>query len=216
MTAAILERIKEAVVLGEKEEVRELTRKAVAEGVKPLSIIDEALIPGIKLVGDKFSEGEYFLPDLIVGGSTVQAAMEIVEPILRDQKQTRETLGTIVMGTVKGDIHDIGKKIVGLLLRANGFEVYDLGVSVATEDIIEKVKETNANIVGVSALLSTTLLKQKEVIELLEEAGIRDKVKVMVGGAPVTKAWAERIGADAYAHDAITAVSEAKRLVGKE
>jgi corrinoid protein of di/trimethylamine methyltransferase len=167
------------------------------------------------IVGQKFSDGEYFLPDLIIAAEGMKMAMELLEPELRARQQTLETAGVVVIGTVKGDIHEIGKSLVATMLSANGFTVYDLGVDVPKEAFIAKIKETGANILGMSALLTTTMTQQREVIKALEEAGLRAQVKVMVGGAPVTKGWAEEIGADDYAEDAMGAVQKAKKLVSQ-
>ena len=170
-------------------------------------------MPGMNVVGDKFSSGEYFLPDLIIAADGMQRAMELLEPELKARQQSLESAGTIVLGTVKGDIHEIGKSLVGTMLSANGFKVIDLGVDVPTETFISKVKETDANLLGLSALLTTTMTLQREIIEALTEAGIRNKVKVMVGGAPVTRNWADEIKADGYAEDAMGAVQVARQLV---
>lgn len=169
-------------------------------------------MPGMNAVGDKFSCGEYFLPDLIIAADGMRSAMELLEPELRARQQVLESPGTVVLGTVAGDIHEIGKSLVGTMLSANGFKVHDLGVNVPTSNFIQKVKETNATIVGLSALLTTTMTVQREIIQELTEAGLRNQVKVMVGGAPVTRSWAEEIGADGYAEDALGAVQLARKL----
>jgi corrinoid protein of di/trimethylamine methyltransferase len=179
-----------------------------------LTIIREGLMPGMNTVGEYFGRGDYFLPDLIIAADGMKRAMELLEPELRLRQQALETPGTVVIGTVKGDIHEIGKSLVATMLSANGFKVYDLGVDVPTAAIVAKVKETGANLVGLSALLTTTMTMQREVIKALTAEGLRGQVKVMVGGAPVTKGWAEEIGADGYAEDAMGAVALAKRLAG--
>jgi corrinoid protein of di/trimethylamine methyltransferase len=212
-TNEILAQISGAVVEGDPDLTVELTRKALEEGIGPLTIIDEGLIPGMDIVGQKFSDGEYFLPNLIISAEGMKNSMEILEPRLRELQQTRTTLGKVVIGTVQGDIHEIGKSLVGTMLSANGFTVYDLGVDVAVEDFVAKVKETGANLVGLSALLTTTMEVQRDVMDALKREGLRDQVKVLVGGAPVTRGWAEEIGADGYAEDAIGAVEIAKKLV---
>jgi corrinoid protein of di/trimethylamine methyltransferase len=180
-----------------------------------MAIIRQGLMPGMDVVGEKFSSGEYFLPDLIIAADGMQQAMELLEPKLQANQQTLEVAGTVVLGTVKGDIHEIGKSLVGTMLSANGFKVHDLGVDVPTEKFVAVVKETGANLVGLSALLTTTMTVQGQVIEALNEAGVRAQVKVMVGGAPVTRSWAEEIGADGYAEDAMGAVAMARNLVDK-
>lgn len=171
-------------------------------------------MPGMNIVGDFFAKGDYFLPDLIIAADGMKRAMELLEPELRARQQAIETPGVVVIGTVKGDIHEIGKSLVATMLSANGFKVHDLGVDVPIATFIDKIRETNANLLGLSALLTTTMTMQREVIKQLVNAGLRDQVKVMVGGAPVTRSWAEEIGADGYAEDAMGAVTLAKRLAG--
>jgi len=202
-----------SLVDGDPEATEALTRQALENGLEPMSIIKEGLMPGMNSVGEKFSCGEYFLPDLIIAADGMQKAMNLLEPELRARRQSVESPGTVVLGTVKGDIHEIGKSLVATMLSANGFKVYDLGVNVPNENFIAKVKETNANIVGLSALLTTTMTAQREIINDLVNAGLRDKVKVIVGGAPVTHGWATEIGADGYAEDAMGAVQIARQLV---
>lgn len=215
MIPDIFQKLTESLVIGEPEATVEFTRQALAEGIEPMSIIQNGLMPGMNIVGEKFASGEYFLPDLIIAAEGMQRAMELLEPELRARQQALESAGTVVIGTVKGDIHEIGKSLVATMLSANGFKVFDLGVDVPTQKFIEKVQETQANILGLSALLTTTMTVQKEVISALQEAGLRNQVKVMVGGAPVTRKWASDIGADGFAEDAIGAVQVAKQLVGK-
>jgi corrinoid protein of di/trimethylamine methyltransferase len=214
MSAELLAKIIESIDEGDPELTVELTRQAVAEGIEPLVIIEEGLIPGMDIVGKKFAEGEYFLPNLIISASGMQDAMQLLEPVLRERHQVARSAGTVVIGTVRGDIHEIGKSLVATMLSVNGFKVHDLGVDVAIETFIAKIKETNANLLGLSALLTTTMTVQKEVIRALEAAGLRQQVKVMVGGAPVNASWAAEIGADGYAEDAIQAVALARQLCG--
>jgi len=209
----LFDRLAQAVVDGEPEDAEELAREALAQGLDPLACINEGLTAGIDRVGELFASGEYFLPDLIIGGEAMKAALAVLEPALAGDQQ-REVLGRVVLGTVEGDLHEIGKTLVGTMLTANGFSVTDLGTDRPATDFVAAVKETNANLVGASALLTTTMLQQQKIVEALEEAGLRDQVKVMVGGAPVTQSWADKIGADGYAEDAISAVALAKRLVG--
>lgn len=206
-------RLAQAVINGEPEVAEALAREALTHGLDPLACINEGLTPGINRVGELFASGEYFLPDLIIGGEAMKAALAVLEPALT-KGRGREVLGRVVLGTVEGDLHEIGKTLVGTMLTANGFQVTDIGIDRPAADFVAAVKETNANLVGASALLTTTMLQQQKIIEALEEAGLRDKVKVMVGGAPVTQSWADKIGADGYAEDAIAAVALAKRLVG--
>jgi corrinoid protein of di/trimethylamine methyltransferase len=212
MAEEIYNQLAQAVIEGEPEEAEELAKQALEQGADPLACINEGLMKGIKEVGDLFSKGEYYLPELIIGADAMKAALDVLEPALMGN-QKREVVGNVVLGTVAGDLHEIGKTLVGTMLTANGFRVYDIGVDKKPEEFIAAIKETNAEIVGASALLTTTMLQQEKLIQALEEAGIRDQVKVMIGGAPVTEEYAKKIGADGYAEDAISAVNIAFRLV---
>jgi len=212
MTEDILTEITRSLVACEPDRTAELTEKALEEGTEPLAVINQGLVPGMEAVGEKFQAGEYFLPQMVIAANAMQQAMDLLEPELHARQQVSESAGTMVIGTVKGDIHEIGKSLVATMMSANGFRVYDVGVDVSAEAFIDKVKETDANLLGLSALLTTTMTAQREVVQALEEAGIRDRVKVMVGGAPVTQEWAESIGADGYAEDVIGAVALGKRL----
>jgi len=215
MSDELFTKLTNSLIDGDPDAAASLTQQALAAGLEPMAIIRQGLMPGMDIVGQKFSDGEYFLPDLIIAAEGMKMAMALLEPELRARKQSLETAGVVVIGTVKGDIHEIGKSLVATMLSANGFTVYDLGVDVPKEAFIAKIQETGANILGMSALLTTTMTQQREVIKSLEEAGLRAKVKVMVGGAPVTKSWAEEIGADDYAEDAMGAVQKAKKLVSQ-
>jgi corrinoid protein of di/trimethylamine methyltransferase len=208
-------KLAQAVIDGEPEDAEELARQALDQGLDPLTCINEGLTPGIDRVGDLFASEEYFLPDLIIGGEAMKAALAVLEPALTGN-QEREVLGRVVLGTVEGDLHEIGKTLVGTMLAANGFHVTDIGIDKPAAEFVAAVKETNATLVGASALLTTTVPEQQKIIEALEEAGLRDEVKVMVGGAPVTQSWADDIGADGYAENAIAAVAVAKKLVGAQ
>jgi corrinoid protein of di/trimethylamine methyltransferase len=212
MTEELFTKLAQAVIDGESEDAEALAKQALAEGVDALACINQGLMPGIQKVGELFSQGDYFLPELIIGADTMKAALDILEPALVGG-QEREVVGRVVLGTVAGDLHEIGKTLVGTMLTANGFLVTDIGIDKKPEEFVAAVKEANADIVGASALLTTTMLQQKKLIEALKEAGLRDQVKVMVGGAPVTEAYAKEIGADGYAEDAISAVDMAFRLV---
>ncbi len=213
MSQELLDRLTQAVVDGEPEDAEELARQALAQGLDPMACINEGLTPGMDRVGELFASGEYFLPDLIIGGEAMKMALAILEPALTGG-QERAVLGQVVLGTVEGDLHEIGKTLVGTMLTANGFRVTDIGVDKSVADFVAAVRESGATLVGASALLTTTMLQQQRLVEALEEAGLRDQVKVMVGGAPVTQSWADKIGADGYAEDAISAVALAKKLVG--
>ncbi len=207
------DKLAQAVIDGEGEIVIETAKAARAAGLDPLACINNGLTEGMNRVGDLFSSGEYYLPDLIISGDTMKAAMEVLEPAL-SENQEREVLGKVVIGTVKGDLHEIGKTLVATLLSANGFQVIDIGIDKSPADFLNAAIEADADIVGASALLTTTMVVQEQIIEALEDAGLRDKVKVMVGGAPVNQSWADQIGADAYGEDAISAVTITKKLMG--
>ncbi len=212
MSDELLQKLYQTVIDGEKESAIALAEQALEQGVDPLSCINEGLTKGIQKVGEMFNDGEYYLPQLIMGAEAMKGAMAILEPALvGDQK--REVVGRVVVGTVEGDLHEIGKTLVGTMLTANGFQVTDIGVNNSSEEFIGAIRDANADIVGASALLTTTMVNQKKLIEDLEQAGLREKVKVMVGGAPVTERYAKEIGADGFAEDAISAVDMAFRLV---
>jgi corrinoid protein of di/trimethylamine methyltransferase len=214
MSEELYKQMAQAVIDGDDEEAATLAEEALAQGVDPLEAINQGYTAGMDTVGELFASGEYFLPDLILGGEAMKAALAVLEPALKAAGQERQVLGHVVLGTVKGDIHEIGKSLVGTMLSANGFEVYDLGIDIESEAFVAKAREYNADIVALSALLTTTMLRQREVIEHLAEAGVRDQVKVMVGGSPVTQGWADDIGADGFAEDAANAVVVARRLMG--
>jgi len=215
MPSELLQLMKQAIITGDPEMAKELSERALSEGLNPLEAINCGFVPGLKVVGEQFEQGEMFLPDLVLAGEAMKAVVAILEPEIEKAGAARETLGTVVLGTVKGDIHEIGKTLVGTMLSASGFKVIDLGVDVSSESFAMKAKETQADIVGVSALLTTTMTGQRNVIEALERLRLRPRVKVIVGGAPVTQSWANEIGADGYGKDALSAVALAKSLVGK-
>jgi corrinoid protein of di/trimethylamine methyltransferase len=212
MTGDYLSQITASMVDGDPELTVGKTKEALAGGMQPLAIINGGLVPGMRIVGEKFSCGEYFLPHLIIAANGMKQAMQVLEPELRARHQAIQSPGTVVIGTVQGDIHEIGKSLVATMLSAGGFEVHDLGVDVPIDKFVQTVKETGANLVGLSSLLTTTMVMQKKVIEALAAGGVRRQVKVMVGGAPVSRKWAEEIGADGYAEDAVDAVALAIKL----
>ncbi len=207
-----LDAIKEAVVSGKHKAIETLVKKAIDDGMAPGRIIDEALIPAMDVVGKEFSLGNVFVPEMLVSAVTMKKGLDVVKPLLTsDQSQPR---GTIIMTTVKGDLHDIGKNLVTMMLEGAGFKVVDLGVDLSVEKLVEQVKSIKPQVLGLSALLTTTMPEMKRVIEELEAQGLRKSVKVMVGGAPVDKVFAEKIGADGYGANAAEAVELARRLVG--
>ena len=212
MSQEMLDKLAEAVIKGKTDDAEALAKEVLAKGLDPLQGITEGLTKGIQKVGDLFGSGEYYLPELIVGADAMKSALDILEPALVGD-QAREVVGTIVLGTVEGDLHEIGKNLVGTMLTANGFKVIDIGVDKTVSEFIDAIKESGANLVGASALLTTTMLQQEKLIDTLKDAGLRKQVMVMVGGAPVTERYAKQIGADGYAEDAISAVDLAFRLV---
>jgi corrinoid protein of di/trimethylamine methyltransferase len=214
MSEELFKKLSQAVIDGEPEEAEDLAIKALAQGVDPLTSINQGLKVGMERVGELFASGEYYLPDLIIGAEAMKVALAVLEPALMKGQQ-RDVIGRVVIGTVEGDLHDIGKTLVATMLAANGFQVTDIGVDQPASEFVAAVEETKSTLVGTSALLTTTMLQQKKIIEALKESGLRDKVKVMVGGAPVTQAWAEEIKADGFAEDAIAAVEVAKRLAAE-
>jgi corrinoid protein of di/trimethylamine methyltransferase len=213
MSEELFKQMAQAVIDGDDEEAASLAQQALDQGIGPLQAINKGYTAGMDMVGELFATGEYFLPDLILGGEAMKKALAVLEPALKAAGQHREVRGTVVLGTVKGDIHEIGKALVGTMLSANGFEVYDLGIDIESNEFVTKAREHDADIVALSALLTTTMLHQRVVIEHLAEAGLRDRVKVMVGGSPVTQDWADQIGADGFAEDAVGAVVVAKKLM---
>jgi trimethylamine corrinoid protein len=209
----ILERIVRAVEDGDDGACADLAGKALAEGVKPLEVVEGGLSAGLRSVGEKFGRGEMFLPDMMMAVEAMKEGMRIVQPELDRVKASVKSLGTVVIGTVFGDIHDIGKSIVATMLEMNGFKVVDLGVNVPAVSFVQKVKEVKPDVLGLSALLATTMREQKEVIEAVKKEGLRDRVKIIVGGAPVSEHWAREIGADGYGANAETAVQLVRKLV---
>jgi trimethylamine corrinoid protein len=202
----------EAVIKGDEEAAVGVASKVIAEGLNPLEIISDGFAKGMITVGDLFAKEEYALPEVLLSAGAMQDAMDLLDPHIPRQ-DVKKKMGVVVIGTVQGDIHEIGKRIVGTMLEVYGFEVHDLGADVPIETFIEKAKELKADIVATSALMTTTMTRQKKLEEALKEAGLRDSVKTMVGGAAVTKEWADLIGADGYGQDVTEAVEAAKQLV---
>ena len=204
----------EAIVAGKLEPAVEITRQAIAEGIAPPMIINNYMIKAMGEVGQRFQDGKAFVPQLLMAGRAMKGALELLKPLLAGSAST--TIGKIVIGTVKGDLHDIGKNLVASMLEGCGFEVINIGIDVTCDKFVEAVKENHADILCMSALLTTTMTYMKEVIQALEEAGIRNQVKVMIGGAPVSQGFADEIGADGYSDNANTAVAVAKELIGNK
>jgi len=208
---ADLKGLAEAIIGGQRDKAKELTQKAIAEKVAPKEIIEKGLIAGMNVVGVKFKANEFYVPEVLIAARAMHAAMDLLKPLIAESGI--EPTGRAVIGTVKGDLHDIGKNLVSMMLEGAGFAVVDLGVDVKPEKFIEAVKD-GSKVVCLSALLTTTMPGMKEVIEALKQAGLRDKAKIMIGGAPVTQAYSDEIGADGYSPDAASAVDKAKELIG--
>jgi 5-methyltetrahydrofolate--homocysteine methyltransferase len=207
-----LKALHDAVVTGDAKTSRALTEQALAEGVDPLKLVNESLVPAMDEVGRRYESNEYFVPELLISARAMKAALELIRPLLTARGD--KPIGRVAIGTVRGDLHDIGKNLVASLLEGGGFEVIDLGVNVSPERFIATIKEKNATIVAMSALLTTTMPAMKTTIEALKQAGVRDKVKVLIGGAPITQKYAEEIGADGYSENAVGAVALAKKASG--
>ena len=202
-----------SVLDGEIEEAERLAKESISSGIDPLDAVNLGFVPGVDRIGEQYSTGEAFLPQLVMAGEAMKAALNTLEPEMAKQGVGRNLIGTVILGTIAGDIHDIGKTLVGTMLTVAGFRVIDLGVDVPVMTLVETARKENADLIGVSALLTTTMMVQRDVVEALEDLGLRPKIKVMVGGAPVTREWAEEIGADGYSEDAVGAVALARNLV---
>ena len=213
MSEELLKAMAQSIIDGEAEVAADLAKQAIDVRMNPLDAITKGYMLGVNDVGDSFACGNVFLPELVMAGEAMKAAIAVLEPELKKSGTSRDILGKVVLATVEGDIHEIGKSLVGTMLTAAGFEVYDLGVNVPADKIMAKVEEVDADIVGLSALLTTTMVRQKEVIEAMDKKGLRNKTRVMVGGAPVTSDWVQKIEADGYSEDAIGAVNTAKNLM---
>jgi 5-methyltetrahydrofolate--homocysteine methyltransferase len=207
-----LDALKEAVINGDAKGCTVLTEVAIQAGHSPQKVLTEALVPAMQVVGDKFRCNEVYVPEVLVAARAMKKSLGLLKPLLT--QTGAKPVGTAVIGTVKGDLHDIGKNLVGMMLEGAGFEVVDLGADVAPEKFVQVAKDTKAQIVGISTLLTTTMLGMKDVLRALERADLRTKVKVMVGGAPVTQSFADEIGADGYGESAAEAVDKARELLG--
>jgi 5-methyltetrahydrofolate--homocysteine methyltransferase len=208
----ILKQIEENIINGKYKETEGLVKAALEQGHAPNEIIQGALSRGIDEVGRRFRCDEYFLPEVMTSARAMTTAIGVLKPLFTTQK--KETIGTFLIGTVEGDMHDIGKNIVSMMMEAAGFAVYDIGIDVKPEVFIKEIREKSPDLVGISALLTMTMPMQRTTIEAIKEAGLRDKVKILVGGAPVDQAWADEIGADAYGEDAIDCVEKSRALLG--
>ena len=214
MSKEIFERLTKAIIDGDNKGAISFCREAVEKGLPARSVLEDGLLPGIRKVGELFSAGEYYLPELLISGMAMQAAVAELEPLL-NAGGSQFQAGKYLIGTVQGDIHDIGKNIVMMMLKGNGWNVTDLGVDVPPEKICTAIAEGDYDVFGMSALLTVTLPAADETVKAIIKAGLRDKIKIMVGGAPVTQDFADKIGADGYAKDAFEAVNKAFSLIGK-
>jgi 5-methyltetrahydrofolate--homocysteine methyltransferase len=210
---ADLQKIASALMKGDAPAVEKLTKEAVDAGVSSKEILESGLIAGMHEVGERFKNNEIYVPEVLIAARAMQAGMKVLEPLL--VKAGIKPVGTIAMGTVRGDLHDIGKNLVGMMLRGNGFRVIDLGIDVSPQKFVEVAKKEDVNLIGMSALLTTTMPSMKATIDELQKAGLLGKVKVLIGGAPVTQRYASEIGADGFAPDAASAVDRAKALIGR-
>jgi 5-methyltetrahydrofolate--homocysteine methyltransferase len=208
----VLAGLSSAVIKGDKDEIVDLTEDALDDGLEAQEILNKGLMPGMDYVGKEFRAGNMFVPEVLRSARTMQASMDVLKPLLAEGGV--EMVGTVLLGTVKGDMHDIGKNLVSMMCEGAGFDVIDLGKDVTPDDFVQAVKEHKPHIVGMSALLTTTMRSMEHTIKALQEAGLRDNVKVMIGGAPVTQAFSEQIKADGYASNAASAVDLAKKFVG--
>jgi len=206
-----LTKLHEAVVNGDAKAAHSITQQALAEGIDPLELVNNYMVPAMDEVGRRFEANEYFVPELLISARAMKSALDIIRPLLTARGD--KPVGRVAIGTVKGDLHDIGKNLVASLLEGGGFEVIDLGVNVPPEKFIEIIQQKNANIIAMSALLTTTMPAMKTTIDALKQAGVRDKVKILIGGAPITQKYADEIGADGYSENAVGAVALAKKAV---
>jgi 5-methyltetrahydrofolate--homocysteine methyltransferase len=206
-----LRQLHSAVLTGDAKAARSITEQALQEGVDPLKLVNELMVPAMDEVGRRFECNEFFVPELLLSARAMKAALELIRPVLA--ARGAEPLARVVIGTVRGDLHDIGKNLVAAMLEGGGFEVIDLGVNVSPEKFVSIVQEKNASIVAMSALLTTTMPAMKTTIDALKQAGVREKVKVLIGGAPITRKYAEEIGADGFSDNAVGAVAVARKSI---
>ena len=216
MTVDIFQRMAQSIVDGDSDVAVALAKESIASNLDPLEAISRGFVAGVNTVGEAFGRGDAFLPELVMAGEAMKAAVATLDPELKRRGSHRQILGRVVIATVEGDIHEIGKSLVATMLAASGFEVHDLGVDAPGDKLIGTALEVNADILAMSALLTTTMVKQREVIEELEKEGLRQRLKVIVGGAPVTRDWVTSIGADGYSEDAIGAVALARKLLSTQ
>lgn len=209
----ILENLKDAVIEGDADKARNSSKEALSAGLDPLEAVDMGLAKGMEVVGERFEREEAYLPELLMAGEAFKAAMEVLNPEIQKQKKEMAKVGTVLLATVKGDLHSIGKNIVATVLETNGFNVVDIGVDRGALQIIEEAQKVNADVIGLSALMTTTMPAQKEVIDALAELNLRDRYRVIVGGGAVTPEWADEIGADGYGKDAVEAVGLLTKLL---
>jgi corrinoid protein of di/trimethylamine methyltransferase len=210
----LFQKMAQSIIDGDSDMAEALAKESIAEGIDPLEAITDGYVVGVNQVGESFSCGMAFLPELVMAGEAMKLAVTTLEPEMQRRGSERKMLGKVVIATVEGDIHEIGKSLVATMLGASGFQIYDLGVDVPADKIIGKALEVKADIICMSALLTTTMVRQKEVIEELDKEGLHGKIKVLVGGAPITKDWVKSINADGYSEDAIGAVNVAKQIMG--
>ena len=207
----ILEEISQNLIKGNADGVRELTEKAIGQDIPAEEILNDGLVIGMNVVGEKFKNNEFFIPEVLISARAMKAGMELIRPLLVEAKV--KSRGKVIMGTVRGDLHDIGKNIVAMMLEGAGFDVINLGTDVTIEKIMMEMEKDTADVVGLSALLTTTMVYMKDVVDALKEAGMKDRVKVIIGGAPITQAYADEIQADGYAPDAASSVDLVKGLM---
>ena len=207
------QKLQESLIAGQGDKVNEMVGTLLKEGNSPMEILSEGLFPGMSIVGQKFKIGEMFIPEVLASAHAMSSGFDLLKPVITQDRLSDIYIGKVVIGTVQGDLHNIGKKIVSMILESGGFTVVDIGVDAPTEKFIEAIKQEQPNLLGVSALLTTTMPRMGEIIEALKHSNLRDKVSVMVGGAPITQAFADSIGADGYAPDAVSALDVAKQLL---